>query len=439
MTRASVVVVSWNGKACLGDCLAATSAQVSPDDEIIVVDNDSADGSAALVRRGHPQVTLIENERNLGFAGGCNVGLRAARGEALILVNQDVVVGTGWLEAMLQALESPGVGIAGCKLRYPDGTIQHAGGAISYPLAHSTHYGYRELDRGQWDAQREVDYVIGASLGVKRAVLDEIGLLDEGFFPAFYEEVDLCRRAREAGYGVVYTPDGVAVHHETTTLDRDGIDYHRWMGRGRLRFVLKHYAPEQFHDDFVPAERRWLSTQEAFAVRAALRMAYLDTLLGLRDVPRTGVMGPEGSEPAVAEALIDLRAEIPVSAGGPPQETLFAHDLLAEVPWFVEERPFVSRVPLLGRLIVSFRELWNRVSAKWYVRLLTEQQNEVNRRLLLEIARTQEELAMVQEILASLDRETTDDRRVQAEAIADLQQRIECLQAKVGHGEPGEA
>ena len=158
MIRTSVVVISWNGASRLGGCLDALLAQIGPDDEIIVVDNGSTDSSTALVHQQYPQVRMIENQRNLGFAGGYNVGVQAAQSEYLLLVNQDVVVREGWLEAMLAALASPDVGIVGCKLLCSDGTIRHAGGSVSYPLAQLSHRGYHELDQGQW-RERRVQYI----------------------------------------------------------------------------------------------------------------------------------------------------------------------------------------------------------------------------------------------------------------------------------------
>ncbi len=412
--RSSIIVVSWNGEPYLADCLDALAAQVGSDDEVIVVDNGSTDGSASLVRQRHPQVRLIENGRNLGFAGGCNVGLRAAEGQALLLVNQDVVVRPGWLEAMLAALAAAEVGVVGGKLLYPDGTIQHAGGILHDPQALPGHLGYREADRGRWDAARDVEYVTGAAMGFRREMLERVGFFDEGFFPAFYEETDFCARARAAGYRVVYVPTAVAVHRETTTVEREGVEYHRWMGRGRLRFVLKHQTPARFHGDFVPAERLWLAAQRAPALREGLRAAYLDTLLGLRDMPRTGVLADEGSEEAVAEALIELRA------------TLVGGELLADplggVPWAVEERPFRSDLPVLGPWIARFRALWNSVSTRWYVLPLLEQQNEINRRLALA-------LAAAQENIVALDRELADARRLHAQALHALREDIERLRS----------
>ena len=231
---------------------------------------------------------------------------------------------------------------------------------------------------------------MGASVGLKRGMLDDIGLFDEGFFPAFYEETDLCFRARADGYRVVYAPDSRAVHHETTSMVREGVDYHRWMGRGRLRLVLKHYTRSQFNDDFVPAERVWLATLTAPAMRQGLRMAYLDTLLVLRDMPRTGVLADSGSASGIAEALLSLRAKLVESVDLPG--AVAGGSLLAELPWHVNERPFTSRVPVVGPIIAGFREVWNSVATKWYVRPLMEQQREVNRRLAVEVDKVGEAL-----------------------------------------------
>lgn len=406
MIRTSVIVVSWNGEAHLADCLNAVLAQLGPDDEIIVVDNGSVDGSVELVRERYVQVHLIENGRNLGYAGGCNVGLGAARGTYLMLVSQDVTVEEGWLEAMLMALASPDVGIVGCRLLYPDGTIQHAGGCLSYPLAHMNHDGHRGRDEGQWDETREVDCVVDAALGLKRELLDRIGLLDEGFFPAFYETADLCYRARAAGYRAIYAPATVGVHRQTRTIEREGIEYNRWMGRGRLRFILKHYTVKQFRDDFVPAERSWLSSLPDLDMRQGLRMAYLDTLLGLRDMPRTGVLSEEGSEEAVGEALIGLRQALAVFPERAAMTTP-TPDLLVEPPWRARRRSRLSGIPIVGpalaRLCHLLRSVW----------------------------RLQENLAVVQEILVCLDREMTEGRRLQAEATCASRAEIDLLKGRV--------
>jgi GT2 family glycosyltransferase len=138
----SVIIPIWNGSEYLHACLDSLMAHDYPIFEIIAVDNASVDGSAELIARHYPQVRLIRNAVNLGFAGGCNAGLKAAQGDILVLLNQDVIVQPGWLRALVKALQKPKIGIVGCKMLYPDGrTIQHAGGWIEWPLGLAHHYG----------------------------------------------------------------------------------------------------------------------------------------------------------------------------------------------------------------------------------------------------------------------------------------------------------
>jgi hypothetical protein len=292
---------------------------------------------------------------------------------------------------MVKALSLPQVGIVGGKLLYPGGTIQHAGGTISYPLAHTDHYGRHEPDEGQWDAQREVDYVTGALMGLKRALLDRVGLFDEGFFPAYYEEADLCTRARARGFRVLYVPDCVGIHHETTATAQTGVDKNRWVGRGRLRFVLKHYTAQQFCADFLPAEQAWLTTAPDLATRQGLRMAYLDILLGLRDIPRTGVLSEEAAAEAVAKALIGLRGILTGFLPGAPQVAPYP-DRWIEPPWRVPSRSFIAKIPVLGPPIVHLF------------------------RVLRLVWRLPERLAIAQEILMCLDREMTENSLIQNES-----------------------
>jgi GT2 family glycosyltransferase len=280
VTRASIIVVSWNGEAHVEDCLDAVVAQAGADDEIAVVDNASTDGTVALVRERYPRVRLIENERNLGFAGGCNVGLRVARGERVFILNQDVVLREGWLDTMCRALSDPLVGIVGCKLFYPDGrTVQHAGGIIRWPRATPDHWGHGEEDDGRWDKPMDVDYVTGAAWGFRRDMPEQIREMDEGFWPGYYEEVDYCFRAREAGLRIVYVSAAEAIHAESTSLGKGSDAYLRAFQQGRLRFVLKHLSAERFLHDFVPAERAWLAEKLTWSERLMMERVYRQALL----------------------------------------------------------------------------------------------------------------------------------------------------------------
>ena len=171
----------------------------------------------------------------------------------------------------------PDVAIAGCKLWYPDGeTLQHGGGYITHPQAMPGHYGIGEADAGQHDAARYVDYVIGAAVAVRRTALEQIGLFDEGFF-LYYEDADLCARARAAGYRVVYEPRATAVHVESAVAVRGSFSYYQRFHTGRWRYLLKHFSADALLNETVPAEAAWLE-RIGDDERRAVSLAYLANL-----------------------------------------------------------------------------------------------------------------------------------------------------------------
>ncbi len=226
-----MIVCSLNGERVLPACLASVLASRGVEFELIVVDNGSTDSTAQLVGRDFPAARLIRTGRNLGFGGGNNVGIQAARGDILILLNDDTEVPPDWLAALARPFaRDPSIGAAGCKLLYPDRrTIQHAGGVI-FPSGNTCHIGVGEEDRGQYDTPCERDYVTGAALALRRSALAEVGLLDPDFFPIYFEEVDMQLRLRRAGWKIWYEPTACLIHHESQT-----------QGAGSPRFVY-HYT-----------------------------------------------------------------------------------------------------------------------------------------------------------------------------------------------------
>lgn len=293
MARIVVLVLTWNGKQFLQPCLAALLEQQGDlDYGVLVVDNASSDGSVQLVRNSFPQVALITNAENLGFAAGNNVGLRALLAgdapppcdgvpEIVVLLNQDTVVDPDWLSSIVEVFERrPDAGIVGCKMLNPGGdTIQHGGGQLVWPTAAGMHRGMGEPDQGQYDQEEPVAYVAGAAMAIRRGVLEQIGLFDEGFTPAYYEDTDLCFRARAAGYEVLYTPQARLVHYEGTSLTLQSAAHQRVYHRNRIRFVLKHASPDLFRP-FLLAEHEEL-LRWSLATSGARKQAYLDGLLAL--------------------------------------------------------------------------------------------------------------------------------------------------------------
>jgi GT2 family glycosyltransferase len=337
-----------------------------------MVDNGSIDNSVKLVRKHYPGVKIKELQRNLGFAGGVNAGISIAKGKWIVLLNQDVIMHPGWLTALLESFSDKKVGIVGGKLIYPDGRIQHAGGIINWPLGLPDHFGYGQLDNGQWDRSRSVDYVTGAVFGIRRSVLEHIGLFDEGFWPGYYEEVDYCFRARQAGWEVVYNPKCIGIHWESSSLGRGSKVYLEALHKGRLRFVLKHLSHSQLTSEFLPAEKEYLLNSLPL-LRRVLRRVYLITLLSTI---------PDILECANQEAieqiwqgfyelyLLALEANV-------PGKMLNASNSGQQLPT-LQEFDFPSKVPVVGSLISLVRRFLYSLTAKWAVWFLIQQQNQIN-------------------------------------------------------------
>ncbi len=358
MKAVSIIVPLWNGRAWIKDCLDSVRISIQQAQaaaEVLVVDNASTDEGAGWVATHAPHVKVIRNERNLGFAGGCNVGLRAATGDVLILLNQDVRVEPGWLAGLLKTFDEPGVGIAGSLALFPDGkTVQHAGGLIDWPLGVARHRGYGEPLSEQWQRPCPVPFVTGASLAMGRNVLESIGLLDEGFWPGYGEDVDFCLRAREKGYSVMYAPSSILIHAESSSFpDSLWTDWARL--RGRLRLVLKHMPEERFLQEFVPAERAYQANVLAGDRNHQVGRAYWEALAMALEIGRIQAW-PLDRLLHTLEALASLapQPDMPDAPGLKARERLRpASPVLTPTPW--ERTPLVG--PLIHRLRRSLHQL----------------------------------------------------------------------------------
>jgi O-antigen biosynthesis protein len=309
MKSFTLIIPAWNGVAFIGDCLSSLQPQLQTGDAIIVVDNGSTDGTPDLAERRFPSVQVLRQEYNLGYGGGANRGIARDRADAVVIMNQDIVLKEGCLAALRQRLEASGPSVIGAKLFYPDGrTIQHAGGVIRMPRGEPDHYGYRQIDDGSYDQVTQPDYVTGALFVIDRRVLETIGGFDEDFFPAYYEEADYCYRAREAGFPIIYEPGAVAVHYESQTFGQHSVPYYDAMSRGRLRFLLKHQTTAQFCDEFAPAERCWLTKLPSGVYRRILLHAYLHSMLMVPRLQTSRLL----ADPATAsgERLLDALEQL---------------------------------------------------------------------------------------------------------------------------------
>jgi len=247
--RVAAVVVSYETRDTLLEGLAALASE--PDASVVVVDNASSDGSAAAVRERFPGVTLVANPTNVGFARACNQGARATRAPLLLFLNPDATLAPGSLRALSAILESrPRVGIVGPRTRSANGDIQVSTGP---DLSLVSELGQRRLVRGVarrdpailaeaerlHAVEREVDWVSGACLMIRREAFDAVSGFDERFF-LYEEDADLCRRAREAGWQVLFSPAALARHALGRSMarspERARLEYHR----SHLLYYRKH-------------------------------------------------------------------------------------------------------------------------------------------------------------------------------------------------------
>lgn len=248
----SVVVASWNVREALRDCLLSVEGEIArlapARVEVVVVDNASSDGSPAMVAAEFPQVRLIRNAGNAGFARATNQGIAAARGPLLLLLNPDTLVIPGALATLMRFMrEHAEAGAAGACLVNPDGSLQAS--ASPSPGLLREFWRLFHLDSllrlsayplERWgDEPRPVDVAQGACLALRREALDQVGALDEEFF-MYTEEVDLCRRLWRAGWTVNWVPGARVVHLGGQSTMQLREDMFLRLYESKVRFFRKH-------------------------------------------------------------------------------------------------------------------------------------------------------------------------------------------------------
>jgi N-acetylglucosaminyl-diphospho-decaprenol L-rhamnosyltransferase len=222
----TIVIVSYNTRDILRNCLEALYAgSQGTDMEVFVVDNDSHDSSARMVRETWPQVRLIANNANLGFAAANNQAFMLARGRYIVLLNPDAYVGpTSIPNAVAFMDQHPGCGLCGGKIISPEGKLEPSARRFPSPLSKlltlsglsgrfpsSPILNRHEFGGFAHDRPLEVDWVPGTFTIIRKEMLDEIGEFDERFF-IYYEETDLCLRAKKAGWNIYFIPDAEVMH-----------------------------------------------------------------------------------------------------------------------------------------------------------------------------------------------------------------------------------
>jgi N-acetylglucosaminyl-diphospho-decaprenol L-rhamnosyltransferase len=258
MVAVSVIIVNWNTEALLRECLDSVYADLpSFALEVIVIDNGSEDGSVGMVRTHFPQVQIILNQSNEGFARPNNVGMNASTGNYIFLLNSDTVVRSGAIAGLKFFLDKhPQVGACGPMLLNPDGTVQRSVKGVPSLWTHAcdmlfldrlfphTHFfGGGEMAYFSYEQTQEVDHLMAAALLVRRDVVRQIGMFDERF-SIYYNDMDLCCRIKHAGWKLMYVHTAQIVHHHGKTIARLNKDfgYHREMRNNIMLFYQKHYG-----------------------------------------------------------------------------------------------------------------------------------------------------------------------------------------------------
>jgi GT2 family glycosyltransferase len=239
----SIITINYNGQKDTCE-LIGTLPLEDKSIEVIVIDNASAQDEATIIKERFPQVKVIRSKENLGFAGGNNLGIKAAQGKYLFFINNDTILKpqTSDLRPLITRLEfSPKIGMVCPKIKFSWGAnpIQFAGYTPLSPITmRNKAIGCGEVDHGQFDTPHPTPYAHGAAMMVKREVIEKAGLMPECYF-LYYEELDWSMMIRRAGYDIWYEPDCTIFHKESQTTGQNSPLRTYYITRNRLLFAQR--------------------------------------------------------------------------------------------------------------------------------------------------------------------------------------------------------
>lgn len=238
----SIITINYNQVTLTCDLLASLRQVTYPSFEIIVVDNASPTEDPGCIALSFPEVTLVRSRKNLGFAGGNNLGLREAKGEYILFLNNDTEVAPDFIEPLVQVFQKdPSAGIASPKIIYygTDNIIQYAGSSgINPRTGRSITIGNAEKDQGQHNVSGTTALADGAAMMVPRKVIQEVGVMPELYF-IYYEELDWCEMIKRAGFTCQYVANSTVYHKESMTVGKTSVMKTYYMNRNRLLFIRR--------------------------------------------------------------------------------------------------------------------------------------------------------------------------------------------------------
>jgi len=254
--RLSVIIVNWNVRGYLKICLDSIYKYTKDIEfEVYVVDNNSSDGSQDMVKKDFPQVHLIENSKNLGFAAANNLALKECGAEYDLFLNPDTELVDNALKAMVGYMDThPETGAMGCKLLLSDGSLQYSCRAfpsifadlmenlyLDWIFPRSAFFNCYHMGLWEHNYAREVSVPAGACLLVRQGIIRKIGPFDTRFF-MYYDEIDLCYRIRKNGWKIFFVPDIKVIHHTNQSSKQIPLETADWKYGSKIRFFKKHFG-----------------------------------------------------------------------------------------------------------------------------------------------------------------------------------------------------
>lgn len=244
----SIITVNYKQAAVTCDLLDSILINSYKNVEVIVVDNESQEDCTALFQQHYPSVKVLISTKNLGFAGGNNLGIEAAKGDFLFLVNNDTVLTEGLIQALLSRFsENFRIGVVSPKICYHHTPqyIQYAGFTeMNNVTGRNETIGKNQKDEGQFNQARPTPYAHGAAMMLKREVIDKVGLMPEDYF-LYYEELDWCAHIQRAGYDIWFEPKGLIYHKESASVGKLSPLKMYYMTRNRILFMRRNTRPFQ--------------------------------------------------------------------------------------------------------------------------------------------------------------------------------------------------
>ena len=266
MATVTLVIVTYNSSDAFAECATAlATVDVAGGVEVIIVDNASRDDSAAVAAQVMPLATIVRNDVNRGFAAAVNQGVAAGSGRIVATLNPDTIVASGWLAALVARLDGDAsIGVVGSVIRDDAGQVTHTAGTVDM-LTYRT--GHADGDRAGLD---DVAYVTGAGIALRRVDWEALGGFDEGFFPAYFEDLDLCFRVRARGQRCVAVTEAQLLHRESSSTGKYSGAFYYYYHRNRIRMVRKQLSRGTLHGAFVRAEAQALARTDVLDCLTAL-------------------------------------------------------------------------------------------------------------------------------------------------------------------------